>query len=272
LLDPERRRKLFRYACVQFRINEQDAEDLLQETALELLRYRSYVRSPEGFVFTVFRARCVRFSGSRRAAYMQSSEPSDGGTELCDAEANCIEEQLALREALNEISSKCPPPDPCVLPRGSELEGSGPHRCARRLERRAHHQPLSQETAGVHGMMEHLDELTHWLYAVKGLAEDQFAAAAAHLSDCFDCADSQLHFGRLDAGLRELALVAGIPNVSEDPFEPSDPFRRRPRVSPRASGARKLTREESVEALEATEHATRRSEGDSRGGQEGRGY
>ena len=109
-------------------------------------------------------------------------------------------------------------------------------------------------------MMEHLDELTHWLYAVKGLAEDQFAAAAAHLSDCFDCADSQLHFGRLDAGLRELALVAGIPNVSEDPFEPSDPFRRRPRVSPRASGARKLTREESVEALEATEHATRRSE------------
>ena len=107
LLDPERRRKLFRYACVQFRINEQDAEDLLQETALELLRYRSYVRSPEGFVFTVFRARCVRFSGSRRAAYMQSSEPSDGGAELCDAEANCIEEQLALREALNEISSKC---------------------------------------------------------------------------------------------------------------------------------------------------------------------
>jgi len=73
-------------------------------------------------------------------------------------------------------------------------------------------------------MMEHLDELTHWLYAVKGLAEDQFAAAAAHLSDCFDCADSQLHFGRLDAGLRELALVAGIPNVSEDPFEPLDPF------------------------------------------------
>jgi RNA polymerase sigma factor (sigma-70 family) len=107
LLDPERRRKLFRYACVQFRINEQDAEDLLQETALELLRYRSYVRSPEGFVFTVFRARCVRFIGTRRAAYTQSSESAGEVSEVCDADANCFEEQVALREALSEISSKC---------------------------------------------------------------------------------------------------------------------------------------------------------------------
>jgi RNA polymerase sigma factor (sigma-70 family) len=107
LLDPERRRKLFRYACVQFRISEQDAEDLLQETALELLRYRSYVRSPEGFVFTVFRARCVRFIGARRATYTQSSEPVDDAAEVCEADANGFEEQVALREALNEISSKC---------------------------------------------------------------------------------------------------------------------------------------------------------------------
>jgi len=107
LLDPERRRKLFRYACVQFRINEQDAEDLLQETALELLRYRSYVRSPEGFVFTVFRARCVRFTGARRATYTQSSGSPDAVAEVSETNADGFEEQVALREALSEISSKC---------------------------------------------------------------------------------------------------------------------------------------------------------------------
>jgi len=107
LLNPERRRKLFRYACVQFRINEQDAEDLLQETALELLRYRSYVRSPEGFVFTVFRARCIRFTGARRATFTQSSELPVTATVVSETKADGFEEQLALREALSEISSKC---------------------------------------------------------------------------------------------------------------------------------------------------------------------
>jgi RNA polymerase sigma factor (sigma-70 family) len=107
LLDPERRRKLFRYACVQFRINEQDAEDLLQETALELLRYRSYVRSPEGFVFTVFRARCVRFTGARRMTYTQSPNSPDAVAEVCETKSDGFEVQVALREALAEISSKC---------------------------------------------------------------------------------------------------------------------------------------------------------------------
>ena len=107
LLDPERRRKLFRYACVQFGINEQDAEDLLQETALELLRYRSYVRSPEGFVFTVFRTRCVRFSGNRRLAQTRHSSSPDAAAEVAETKSEGLDEQVALREALGEISSKC---------------------------------------------------------------------------------------------------------------------------------------------------------------------
>jgi RNA polymerase sigma factor (sigma-70 family) len=107
LLDPERRHKLLRYACVQFRINEPDAEDLLQETAIELLRYRSYVRSPEGFVFTVFRARCVRFSNARRTTYARSSDSSETAAEVSETKPNDLDEQVALREALSEISSKC---------------------------------------------------------------------------------------------------------------------------------------------------------------------
>jgi RNA polymerase sigma factor (sigma-70 family) len=107
LLDPERRRKLFRYACAQFGINEQDAEDLLQETALELLRYRSYVRSPEGFVFTVFRARCVRFCGSRHIQQTRFAAPPDAAAEVPETQSDGLDNQVALREALSEISSKC---------------------------------------------------------------------------------------------------------------------------------------------------------------------
>jgi RNA polymerase sigma factor (sigma-70 family) len=106
LLDPQRRRKLFRYACLQFGIHEEDAEDLLQETALELLRYRSYVRSPEGFVFAVFRARCTRFSGSRRTrqALFSRSPVEEPAAQAPPADGV---EELALREALTEISSSC---------------------------------------------------------------------------------------------------------------------------------------------------------------------
>ena len=105
LLDPERRRKLFTYASARFGIDKDDAEDLLQETALELLRYRSFVRSPEGFVFTVFRARCARFSGARRATHTVFSEGAD--LDAPQAELDGLDRQLALREAFSELSSSC---------------------------------------------------------------------------------------------------------------------------------------------------------------------
>lgn len=106
LLDPERRRKLFTYASSRFGIDKDDAEDLLQETALELLRYRSLVRSPEGFVFTVFRTRCTRFSGARRVSHRALSEGSDLAS-APQAEPEIIDRQLALREAFSELSASC---------------------------------------------------------------------------------------------------------------------------------------------------------------------
>ena len=106
LLDPERRRKLFTYASARFGIDQDDAEDLLQETALELLRYRSLVRSPEGFVFTVFRARCARFSGARRVSHSLLAEESDFAS-APRAEPEALDRQLALREAFSELSASC---------------------------------------------------------------------------------------------------------------------------------------------------------------------
>jgi RNA polymerase sigma factor (sigma-70 family) len=108
LVNQRERAKLFAYANSRFGICANDAEDLLQETALELLRQRSYVRSPEAFVFTVFRARCARFIGSLRAkrdVFASSATHVDNVAAPMGAEQ--FDRQLALRQALGLISSPC---------------------------------------------------------------------------------------------------------------------------------------------------------------------
>lgn len=108
LLDERQKGRLFAYAATRFGISREDSEDLLQDTVLELLRYRSYVRSPEGFVFAVFRARCVRFVGTQIAFRGVLAGEDDGGA--CTAGAlspDQVDSQVALRQALNEVSSSC---------------------------------------------------------------------------------------------------------------------------------------------------------------------
>lgn len=108
ILDPSQRHKLLRYASSRFGIGQADAEDLLQDTLLEVLRKRAHVRSPEGFVFTLFRNTCVRHVVTRlrsREIFSEASEsaeamPHPGGPEK-------IERHLALRQALAGISSAC---------------------------------------------------------------------------------------------------------------------------------------------------------------------
>ncbi len=109
LLDTQRRGKLVAYARSHFGIALEDAEDLLQDTALELLRQRGYVgSSPHGFVFAVFRARCGRFFRTHlrrdeifaKAADECEAIPHPAGPERMD-------QRLALRQALCGISSSC---------------------------------------------------------------------------------------------------------------------------------------------------------------------
>jgi RNA polymerase sigma factor (sigma-70 family) len=109
LLDPEERSKLIGYARVRFGIGRDSAEDLLQETALELLRQRAIVRSPKGFVFTVFHARCARFL-RRHVADRRMFTPSESevAPKIPDPPAcEAIDSRLALQEALEEISPGC---------------------------------------------------------------------------------------------------------------------------------------------------------------------
>jgi RNA polymerase sigma factor (sigma-70 family) len=108
LLDASQRRKLLGYARSRFGIGAEDAEDLLQDTLLELLRKRVQVRSPEGFIFTMFRACCVRhLEASRltREVFSQEAVPPEALPHPAGPEG--MDRRVALRQALEGISSAC---------------------------------------------------------------------------------------------------------------------------------------------------------------------
>src|SRR5687768_10674478 len=109
LSDPGQRSRLVAYARSRFGIDADTAQDLLQETALEVLRQRSLVSSPRGFVFTVFHARCCRFVRNQQARY-KVFDRGDGATlEKAPSAANLdgIDSRLTVEQALEEISEGC---------------------------------------------------------------------------------------------------------------------------------------------------------------------
>jgi len=109
LADPAQRSRLVAYARSRFGIDTDAAEDLLQETALEVLRQRSLVSRPRGFIFTVFHARCCRFLRNQQARY-RVFDRGDFVTveEAPSAEASeTIDSRLTVEQALEEISAGC---------------------------------------------------------------------------------------------------------------------------------------------------------------------
>jgi RNA polymerase sigma factor (sigma-70 family) len=109
LLDPAERSRLIGYARLRFGIDRDNAEDLLQETALEVLRQRSLVRSPKGFVFTIFHARCSRLLRRHAADRLlfRPSEPETTPNASGSPASEAIDSRLALQKALDEISAGC---------------------------------------------------------------------------------------------------------------------------------------------------------------------
>lgn len=106
LLDASQRRKLLNYARSRFGIGAEDAEDLLQDTLLQLLRQRDRVTAPEGFVFTVFRLGCSRYlEASHAAAAVFAPGPPDSAPDPSGPER--VERRMTLRQALGGISSTC---------------------------------------------------------------------------------------------------------------------------------------------------------------------
>ena len=108
LLDGRQRAKLLAYARARFGIPLEDAEDLLQDTALDLLRQQGLVRSAAGFVFAAFRARGGWFLARRRLRReVFSGELEPLGDSSPTATPDALDRRLAIREALQAISSSC---------------------------------------------------------------------------------------------------------------------------------------------------------------------
>jgi RNA polymerase sigma factor (sigma-70 family) len=107
LLDPQERRKLVGFARGRYGIQFQDAEDLLQETALDLLRQRQYVHSPRGFVFAVFDRRCSHFIRDRRVREKVLESSAESREPVSDPGPARLDCRLAIRHALGGISSTC---------------------------------------------------------------------------------------------------------------------------------------------------------------------
>lgn len=105
--DRDLRCRLVEYAAARFRIDRTTAGDLLQETALDLIRFDGYVRRPEGFAFAVFHTRCCRLvtrQAERRRTLEQTPLPV---SRTPRDEASERDLAVALRQGLRMISPGC---------------------------------------------------------------------------------------------------------------------------------------------------------------------
>lgn len=109
LADPAQRSRLLAYARSRFGIDNDTAEDLLQETALDVLRQRSLLSSPRGFIFTVFHARCCRHLRQLQARHRVFDRGDCATLEEAPSTTapDGIDSRLTVEQGLEEISEGC---------------------------------------------------------------------------------------------------------------------------------------------------------------------
>ncbi len=107
LLDSDERCRLLGFAGSRYGIRREAAEDVLQETAVQLLAQRQRVRNPKAYLYSVFRIRCRRYLGSS-LRYSNATGIPNGPLEVPanDPEADSGR-SIALREGLVRISLAC---------------------------------------------------------------------------------------------------------------------------------------------------------------------
>ena len=105
ILDRKLVRKLIVLARSRFGIDEVDAEDLVQETALEIARSPALIASPGGYAFQVFHNRCSRFLERRtkRIAFFRET----GERYRTPAAEDDLVERAIVRAGFARISATC---------------------------------------------------------------------------------------------------------------------------------------------------------------------
>lgn len=107
--DAAHRQALRAYAAAKFGIRGDDADDLVQETILQLLRAQAPVHRPKGFILTLFHARCCDHLERRRlrqtadGVSFELDESRRGGRSVGDT----ADRLVSLRRGLQEISPRC---------------------------------------------------------------------------------------------------------------------------------------------------------------------
>lgn len=105
LLNPREVARLTRLALLQFGIDADDAQDLLQQTALDVVREQASIRHPWAYVTRVFYRQCCQHV--RRAVLSRSRLAKGGFPDVAAPEGLAPEDLIALRQALGRISPAC---------------------------------------------------------------------------------------------------------------------------------------------------------------------
>jgi RNA polymerase sigma factor (sigma-70 family) len=107
LLNPEERCRLLAFARNRYGILREAAEDVLQDTAVQLLAQQRRVRKPRPYLYSVFRIRCRRYLGSSRF-YTDAIPILDESLEVPgNGPEPDTDRGVALRQGLAHISSAC---------------------------------------------------------------------------------------------------------------------------------------------------------------------
>lgn len=105
LRDPREIARLTRLAKLQFGIEGDDVLDLLQETALDLVKVIKRVQHPHALVRKVFYRQCCQYV--RRVVRLRRRFADASALDLPAPEGIAAEHVLAIRQALERISPGC---------------------------------------------------------------------------------------------------------------------------------------------------------------------
>ena len=130
VVDGALRARLMQIAWERFGIDRATAEDLLQETAVVLLRTSRLIESPDGFAYRVFYVRCChhieRLACRRQTLRQNATAPVRPARDV----ATDLDLGLALKQGISRLSATCQ-----ELLRRHYREGKSYEEVARELEK-----------------------------------------------------------------------------------------------------------------------------------------